>query len=133
MPNTTERISTAQARALLSMPGGKRGGGAGRSKFGNVKTQVDGITFDSKLEAARWQELLLEQRAGEVSNLRRQVSYPLVVNGTLVCRYVADFVYTKAGEEIIEDSKGMATDAYRIKKKLMLACHGITIKESRAR
>ena len=129
----TERISTAQARALLSQPGGKRGSGAGRSKFGNIKTQVDGITFDSKLEAARWQELLLEQRTGEVSNLRRQVSYPLVVNGVLVCRYVADFVYTKAGAEVVEDSKGVLTPEYRLKKKLMLACHGITIKESRTR
>lgn len=48
-----------------------------------------------------------------------------------VC-YVADFVYTIAetGENVVEDSKGVRTKDYIIKRKLMLAVHGIRIKET---
>ena len=101
------------------------------SKFFNVKTVVDGLTFHSKKEAARWMELKAQASSGLVSGLRRQVKYPLEVNGLLVCRYYADFVYTLPdGTEVVEDSKGKRTDVYRLKRNLMLACHGITILET---
>lgn len=109
----------------------------GISKYGNRKTTVDGIKFDSKREAVRWQELKLLQRAGEIVNLHRQVKFGLIppqrVNGKLVEKgitYVADFTYfEKDGTFVVEDSKGYRTEIYRIKKKLMLYVHGIQIKE----
>lgn len=99
-------------------------------KYGNRRTEVDGVTFDSKAEAARWQQLQLLQRAGEIRNLQRQVSYPIVVNGVKVCIYRADFVYEDECGQVVEDVKGMKTPTYNLKKKLMKAVHGIDILES---
>ena len=49
-----------------------------RNKYGNKKTVVDGITFDSRKEAKRYQELKLLEKAGEIKDLRRQVKYELI-------------------------------------------------------
>lgn len=94
------------------------------------RTEVDGIVFDSKREAQRWHELQMEQKAGHISALRRQVRFPIVVNETLICEYVADFVYTRKGVREIADAKGFRTEVYRLKRKLMLACYGEEIVES---
>lgn len=91
------------------------------------------MKFDSKKEAARWGELLILQRVASISALRRQVRFPLVVNGVLVCVYVADFVYIEAGRRVIEDVKSAFTrklPVYRLKKKLMRAVWGIDIRET---
>lgn len=107
-------------------------------KYRNRKTTVDGITFDSKLEARRYQELKLMERAHEIEGLRTQVKYELIpaqkLDNRLVeraCTYVADFVYTdlRSGEKIVEDTKGMKTKDYIIKRKLMLYVYGIRIRE----
>lgn len=99
------------------------------TKYGNARTEFDGITFDSKGEAGRWQELKLLERAGQITDLRRQVTYRLDVNGLHVCRYVADFAYTDAqAEPVTEDYKGVLTPACRIKLKLMRAIHGIEVR-----
>jgi hypothetical protein len=98
-------------------------------KYGNRKTTVDGITFDSAKEARRWNELRMLEKAGTITGLRRQIRFPLEVNGEHVCWYVSDFLYQHGGKEIVEDVKGMRTDVYRLKKRLMLACHGIAISE----
>lgn len=100
-----------------------------RSKFGNHKTVVDGITFDSKAEATRYSVLKVLQSAGVVTDLRLQVPYELAVNGLKICRYIADFVYTMDGKEVVEDVKGMRTPEYKLKRKLMLAVFGIEIQE----
>lgn len=103
----------------------------GRSKFGNVKTVVDGLPFDSKKEAARWVELVALQRAGKINGLRRQVRIPIRVNDVIVFRYVADFVYVERGQRVVEDVKSSFTrmnPVYRLKKK-MLAAMGIEIRE----
>ena len=102
------------------------------SKYRNVKTVVDGITFHSKREANRYLELKLLVKAKEISNLELQPKFPCVVNGILVCNYLADFRYTdlKNGLLVIEDTKGMKTALYKLKRKLMLACHGIDILET---
>jgi hypothetical protein len=101
-----------------------------RPKYRNTKTVADGITFDSKKEAGRW--LLLKGRlaSGEIATLRRQVRFRLVVNGVLVCRYVADFTYVEAGRLVVEDVKGLPTPVYKLKARLMRACHGIAIRET---
>lgn len=103
------------------------------NKYHNQKTKtIDGITHDSKKEAARWSELLMLQRAGEIANLRRQVTFELIPKqeGERACNYIADFVYTdKLGKTIVEDAKGVRTDVYKIKRKLMLWRYDIRIKE----
>lgn len=100
-------------------------------KYRNKMTERDGLRFHSKREADRYSELLLLQSAGEISELDRQVSFDLTANGMKVCRYVADFVYRdKQGERVVEDAKGYATTTYRLKRALMLACHGITVRET---
>ena len=102
----------------------------------------------SKKEQYRAEQLKLMQKAGVISNLREQVPYALIPaqygecgrsfmgHTTRVllersCKYIADFVYTdcKTGQTIVEDTKGMRTREYVIKRKLMLYLHGIRIKE----
>jgi hypothetical protein len=101
------------------------------SKYRNVRVVVDGLKFDSKREAARWQELKLLERSGEIRDLERQQRYRLFVNGTHICDYVADFTYwVRRGDYVVEDSKGVKTEGYRLKKKLMQALHGIEITET---
>ena len=106
------------------------------TKYKAKKTEVDGITFASKKEARRYEELKLLERAGEISNLRKQVKYELIPPcrrddglSERACTYIADFVYDDNDNEIVEDVKGYKTKEYRIKRKLMLWVHGITIKE----
>lgn len=116
-------------------------------KYGNKPVvTIDGERFDSKAEARRCGELLLLQRAGAIRELRRQVRFLLIPSqrdsaGTIVreVSYVADFVYEEhvpghllRWDLVVEDVKGVRTEAYRIKRKLMLQVHGITIRETRA-
>ena len=97
------------------------------SKYHSRKTTVDGITFDSKAEAARYGELKLLQRAGLIRDLTLQPEFELIPqykkNGRTVRRttYRADFSYYDAasGQFIVEDVKGVKTDLYRLKKKLL--------------
>lgn len=102
------------------------------SKYHAQPVVVDGIRFDSKRETARWSQLVLLQRAGEISDLRRQVPFVLIPksdNGREIV-YKADFVYRdKSGAEIVEDAKGVRTDVYRLKKRLMAEKYGIIIRE----
>lgn len=102
-----------------------------RSKFNNIKTVVDGIKFNSKGESSRYIVLRDRQKIGLIANLTTQVAYPLIVNGVKIARYVADFVYDQGGVTIVEDYKSTATaklPVFRLKLKLMKACHGVTIK-----
>ena len=112
-----------------------------RNKYGNQKTKVDGILFDSKHEAMRWIELKYMERVGLIKDLKRQVKFCLVPTiegeGKKVKQravyYVADFEYwekaTDCWKHVVEDAKGVRTDVYKLKKKLMLWRHGIEIKE----
>lgn len=104
------------------------------NKYGAKKiTAPDGSVFDSKKEFHRWCELRLLERAGKISGLRRQISYELIPKqkGERACSYIADFVYfNEVGDLVVEDCKGYRTDAYKIKKKLMLWVHGIRIYET---
>jgi len=100
------------------------------SKFKNQKDERDGITFHSKMEARRYDQLKLMERQGLIVHLVLQPRYPIVVNGVKVCTYVGDFLYLDcdAGEHVVEDVKGAITEGFRIKSKLMLAVHGITVR-----
>lgn len=119
---------TIEKKPLSDAQAHKRGGRK-PSKFGNVKTELKGLKFDSKREANRWTELRMEEVMGAVNNLQRQITYPLVVNGQHICDYRADFVYERNGL-VVEDAKGFKTPEYRLKAKLMLALHGITVLET---
>lgn len=108
-----------------------------RSKFNAKKTTVDGFTFDSKREAARYGELKLLERAGKIRDLQRQVRVELVppfnCNGQHFrgIYYVVDFTYTDADGNIVwEDVKGMKTSVYLIKRKLVAYRYGKIIKET---
>lgn len=100
-------------------------------KHGNKHVVVDGITLDSKAEAARYGELKLMLRAGAIRDLKVHEVFPLVVGGLLIAKYEADFVYydITTRTRIVEDVKGLATEVYKIKRRLMKACHGIDIVE----
>lgn len=100
------------------------------SKYKAVPTHVDGIRFASKLEAERYSILLLSQKAGIISNLKLQVRYKLTVNSLLIATYIADFTYHENGIEVVEDAKGVKTDTYKLKKKLMKAVFNIDIRET---
>ena len=119
------------------------------SKYRSKKVTIDGITFDSMKEANRWKELNLLERAGEITDLQRQVKFKLIPTmrepscemsrqgkfkkGKVIERevsYIADFVYkNKTGFTIVEDVKGYRTKEYILKRKMMLYFHHIRIKE----
>lgn len=105
------------------------------NKYFNEPTEVDGIRFDSKAEARRYEILKNMEALGYIKNLRRQVSYELIpkLKGRKktyrATTYVADFVYELGGETIVEDVKGYMTEVYKLKKKLMLERHNIEITE----
>ena len=101
-----------------------------RNKYRAVKTEVDGIIFDSKREAARYMELMLLQKAGEISHLELQPSFDCIVNEKKICSYHADFRYFTANGCVVEDVKGVRTEVYRLKKKLVEALYpGVKIQE----
>lgn len=124
---------------LLKLTGGKSSGGASTkkpyNKYGNKRVGKNASIKEHK----RAGELKLMQMAGEISNLREQVTYELLPeqkdkDGNLLennLSYRADFVYyDKKGNLVVEDSKGYRTEEYKIKRKLMLFIHGIIIKET---
>ena len=105
-----------------------------KNKYGAKKvTLPDGQKFDSQKEYHRWCELKLLERAGKISDLRRQVKFELVPkqDGESACNYVADFVYlNENGETVVEDCKGVRTDAYIIKRKIFQWRYDMKIKET---
>ena len=104
------------------------------SKYGNRKTELDGMVFDSRKEAHRWAELKLMERGRLISGLERQVPFEIIpkTDKYRAVKYVADFVYTdeRTGEKVVEDCKGVKTDVYMLKKKLLYWKYGINIKET---
>lgn len=106
------------------------------TKYHAKKTYVDGICFASKKEACRYVDLKILERSGYISNLRLQVKFELAPSVVIAGRkrppilYIADFVYDHHEKEIIEDSKGVLTHVYSIKKHLMKSVLGLDIVES---
>lgn len=118
-----------------------------KPKYHNKKCSYGSLTFDSKHERDRYCELLILQKAGKIRDLRCQVPFRLIPEqrepDTLGPRggrrrgrvlekavdYVADFVYVKDGQTVVEDAKGVRTKDYIIKRKLMLWLHNIRVQE----
>jgi len=94
------------------------------SKYGNRKTQVFGITFDSKAEALRYMELIDMRNDGAISELEIQPEFEILPSFDLrgkhyrTTKYIADFSYIENGVLVVEDVKGFETEAFKIKAKL---------------
>lgn len=125
----TIKNTTTKEKSIIGQP---------RSKYGNVKTEVNGVKYDSKKEARRAMELELMEKSGEIKNLERQKKYELQPGFMLAGHkirpivYIADFVYEKDGEIVVEDVKSDVTrknQTYKLKKKMMMYVHGIEVKE----
>lgn len=98
------------------------------NKFGNVATVIDGHRFASKLEGTRYLQLKMLRNGGVITGFRMQVPYVIEVNGHRICEYRADFVIDwPDGTTTVEDTKGVETPDFKLKKKLMLAVHGIEV------
>lgn len=101
-------------------------------KYGNRKTVVNGIKFDSKAEAERYKELKLLEKAGLIKSLILQPEFLLQdkfkYNGRTerAVKYIADFKYfdVARGVYVVEDVKGVETEAFKIKRKLFLKRYG---------
>jgi len=109
-----------------------------QNKYHAIKTQIDNIKFPSLKEANRYAELMLEQKAGLIFDLRLQVNFTLQEGYTTSTGkrvrpivYKADFTYWRNEQYIVEDAKSSPTKTktYIIKRKLLQDKFGITITE----
>ncbi|ALN73551.1 DUF1064 domain-containing protein [Aureimonas sp. AU20] len=107
-----------------------------KNKYRAQKTEVDGITFDSKAEARRFMELRLLERAGEISDLKLQEPFACTVGdkAVVVCTYRADFSYwdNRQKRQRVEDVKGMDTPVSALKRRLVRALFGVEVEIVRA-
>ncbi len=113
----TQRMTAAEYRSCVP---------AKRNKYSAKRTIVDGVSFASKAEAARYGRLTLMQRAGTIHGLRLQPRYVLVIDGVEVGVYTGDFSYWETdgdGREIVEDVKGVMTEAASLRIRVFRALH----------
>lgn len=124
----SSRASLEYAAALASSGKKKK-----RSKYGNVRMILGGLKFDSKEEMEDYIHFKRLERAGEIRDYRRQVTYQLFAHSAAgpveLCKYKADHVFfdVKQNRERVCDSKGVKTKEFRLKEKLMLANHNIEV------
>lgn len=123
-----ERLTVEEAQKLFAEKAPRA------SKYGNRKIEYGGRTFDSKLEADYAAELDRLRKATDpaerVVSVEYQVRFPILVNAVKICDYLADFVVTYGdGRTAVIDAKGIKTDVYKLKRKLMKAVHDIDIEE----
>lgn len=108
-------------------------------KYQERKTEIDGITFDSAAEARRYVQLKMLEAAGEIKDIEIQPKWelqPSFKRGKRTIRaitYRADFRYTEVatGESVVEDVKGMETEVFRLKAKMLLYQYDIEVKRVR--
>lgn len=113
---------------------------ARRSKYGAIKTVVDGVTFDSRAESAKYAELRLLERAGEIGGLTLQPKFRIIVDGRPVhglpdkrgrkgraLEYRADFAFFEGGKRRVIDVKGMDTPVSRLKRALVQHIYNVEI------
>ena len=104
-----------------------------KNKYGNKIIHADGKKFDSKKEYGRYLELVHMESISKIKHFDCQVKFPILINESVVCSYIADFVITNHdGTMRVEDVKSSFTrtnPVYRIKCKLMKAVLKIDIVE----
>ena len=117
----TTRLSQSEAASLGLA---KRG-----NKFGARKTVVDGITFDSKREAAYYSELKQREAAGEAANVELQPRFPLKVENEIIGVYRADFAFWDSIQKRrrVVDVKGVLTRDTKRSIKHVKAQYGIEV------
>lgn len=94
------------------------------SKYHNIKTEYNGIKYDSKKEAQFAQDLDMLKRAGEIKDWKRQIAFKMVVEGEIICRHYVDFEieHNDGSKELVEiKSKSTMTPLWKLKKKLLYA------------
>jgi len=98
-------------------------------KYKNEKTTINNITFDSKLEARHYSQLILLERAGEIDLLELQPRYDLIINDVKMGFYKADFRFfdLKDKKQRVVDSKGMDTALSKLKRKMVKAIYGVDV------
>ncbi len=104
-------------------------------KYNARSVVIDGIRFPSKREGDRWLALKLRVVLGEITELERQVSYQLAPSVKILgekrarpaLRFTADFRYVEGGKTVVEDSKGFADTAFRMRQHLMKSVHGVDV------
>jgi hypothetical protein len=130
---TKAPVSTTEARKLLNLNKSRRG------KYNANGQRIDGHWFASAAEAKRYLQLKDMERDSMIEDLVLQPSYPIVHHGRPITTYRADFRYVILNElkrpelVVVEDVKGMVTDVYLIKKKLVEAQYNLKINEIPAR
>jgi hypothetical protein len=130
-------VTPASVKTVAKRGGVRRVGKAGsrKNKYNAAGERIDGMWFASAAEGKRYLQLKSMVERNMIDNLRCQVKLPCVVNNRLICTYIADFAYVVIDDRgvgirsIWEDVKGMITDVYKIKKKLVQAVHNIEILE----
>lgn len=116
------RLSAEEFRNAIS--------GKPKSKYRNAPIEIDGIRFASKKEAQYFVNLKLMERTGDVYGVELQKRYALIgPDGALITTYVADFVYWDQREKRhrIVDVKGVETDVFKLKRKMMRSFLGLEI------
>ena len=109
------------------------------TKYRNTRTEFAGLTFHSKAEAKRYGELQILERIGQIRGLQRQVAYelapPVKYAGASrtkpALRLVVDFSYWEGEQQILEDTKGVQTDVFKVKRHLLKAVHGLEVRLTR--
>jgi hypothetical protein len=128
-------VSTKEVRAAARAPNATGKNAARKGKYNAAGERIDGRWFASAAEARRYEQLKRMVDSGQIERLELQPMFPIVVNGAMICKYKADFRYQvldprgRVLDVVVEDVKGMLTDVYVMKKKLVEALHGVKIHE----
>lgn len=131
-PETPATPRTTRKRGTVGRVGRA---GTRKGKYNAAGERIDGIFFHSKAEGQRYLQLKALQEKGEIENLKLQPAYECVVKNKKITTYRADFKYDVIDDRghviksVVEDVKGMLTDIYKLKKKLVEACYDIKILE----
>jgi hypothetical protein len=101
------------------------------NKYNARRTREGNFVYASGHEASRGRDVGLLEAAGEINDVRRQVWIEVLIDGEVICRYRADFVYREVATNriVIEDPKGKRTPLYLLKKKIIEALSPIKIEE----
>lgn len=116
-------MSAAEYRSQSGSPAKPR-------KYRNKPVVIDGRRYDSKREAAYCEDLIRLETAGKIGGLEFQKRFPLLgPKGELICTYVADAVFWDHEQDRFRviDVKGVETDVFKLKRKMMRALKGIEI------
>lgn len=105
------------------------------NKFHAQRTTArDGTVLDSSHEAKLYQDLLFRERAGEITELRRQVPIKLFAYEKYITTIKVDFVFrdVKTGQLVYLEAKSPVTRTrqYVLTRKIFAAQFGVEVEEA---